>query len=408
LIWAVICVSGLSILLPSQLYAVELNGQFSSELYIWEGDSDNHIRPYERLRASLMVWRPSLDKNLSFHTYLRWTSDLSDKLPGDPQTYIYDAYLKLKGIPKNSELRLGRQYVYSPVGSALLDGMRVRYRLLKSTELDFFGGSSVTGTDPEEIRSLSDYGTYGGRVTFKPNRVCRLGLNWMLRYDEGSIAYHRVGLDARKQAGRFDLYGKVAYNLEGQRLAEMLGRVVLYTGHWRLSGEFNWREPSVSENSLFSLIDFYCYREIRTEIQRKIYKNFAAVGQFQVDIFEDDDSYLAGFGLRSGAYSLIWVHREGYGGDSDGLKGYGMVRLSRQWELFASADFHRYKIQELQEDRNDNYSAGVGIQKRFTGGWLLKTEGQYLRNAVRSNDFRLFFRISKDFSFKGNSGGGQS
>lgn len=404
LIAIIIPVIGLFFLFPVNRYAADLDGQLSSELYIWQNGNDNHIRPYERLRANLIAWRQSPYKVISFHTYLRATTDFSDKLAKDPQTYIYDAYLKLGGIPSNSEFRLGRQFVYSSVGSALLDGMSIRYRPVQSTRLEIFGGSAVSVLDPEQIQSLADYGAFGGRISYSAINSYRFGLNWMLRLNEGSVVYHRAGIDAGRQFGRLDLYARISYNVASLRLSELLGRAVYHSGKWLVSGEITRREPSVPDNSLFSLVDFYAYRQFRIELQRKFYGRLYLVAQFHANIYHKENSYQSGFGFRAGGYSLIWIHRQGYGGDDDGLQGYVMIRPAHQWELFASANFRRYRIQELQMDRSDNCSATIGINRKLGKTWTVRTEGQYLRNAISSGDYRLYFRISKDFSLKGNSG----
>ena len=178
----------------------------------------------------------------------------------------------------------------------------------------------------------------------------------------------KSGLTAVNDTRGFDFYGKLSYDLAALRLADILGRAVFYTGPWRFSTEFTWRQPSVRANTLFSMIDFYRYREIRSEIQRRIYKNLSLLAQFQVDIFNEENSYRSGLGVRTGGYSLLWVHQNGYGGDDDGVQGFAMVRLNRNWDLYAGANFNRYRVQELQETRNDNYSANVGMRRIFGQG----------------------------------------
>lgn len=46
----------------------------------------------------------------SFKTNLRWTIDMLDAGPDDPQLFVYDAYLKYQTPRKLTELSLGRQF----------------------------------------------------------------------------------------------------------------------------------------------------------------------------------------------------------------------------------------------------------------------------------------------------------
>ena len=167
---------------------------------------------------------------------------------------------------------------------------------------------------------------------------------------------------------------------------------------WYMSGEVHWRELSVSANSIFSLIDFHRYREIRFEAQRTVWRRLAAVGQLHSGLFDGDDSWRAGIGVRTDNISVLWRHQEGYGGENDGLYGFANVRLTPEWDCFAIANAGRYRVQEEQTDRNDAYSGSLGLQWRPGHGWSARAEGQYLRNAVLKKDMRLLVRVSKDFS----------
>ena len=386
--------------------AVELKGRLTSDAYIYEEDGESHFRPYERLRADLTAWREADNRSLLFHTYLRWTSDLAHKRATDPQTYVYDTYVKLTGIPEGATFSLGRQFVYTSAGSSLLDGIRSRFQPVRRIQVDIFGGSNVSALDPEKIQPFADFAVIGSRVSFQVKTSSRLGLNWMLRRSEGSTTLHRGAVDGETSITGARLYGRLAYNLADMRVAELLMRASYARSKWIVSGEFDWREPSVSSNSLFSLIDFHRYQVFRLDLQRSVWRQLAAVAQLHLGIFKDDNSWRTAFGLRAGAYSVLWQHQQGYGGQNDAMVGYCNVRLTTQWECFASANMGRYRVQDEQDDRSDAYAANLGVRWRPGMGLIFQAEGQYLRNAVQSRDIRGNLRISKDFSLGKDMGNG--
>ncbi|MDD4052655.1 MAG: hypothetical protein PHR28_12260 [candidate division Zixibacteria bacterium] len=386
------------------IQAVGLNGRVSSDFYVTDENDTTHVRPFERLRADLLAWKGAGKESLTFHTYLRWTADWSKSTLRDPQTFVYDAYLKLTGMPKGTVIRLGRQFAYNSVGSALLDGVRLQYQGNRRFQVDMFGGSTVSASDPEKIQTPADFSVVGGRLSTQPVRSLRLGLNWIMRRMDGFTATHRVGLDAETEIDHVRLYGRAIYNVVGLRVGGLLMRASYAPPKWYLSGEFDWREPSVSANSIFSLIDFHRYKETRFEAQRKVWRRLAAVGQLHVGVFDSDDSWRIGVGMRADNFSVVWRHQKGYGGINDGFYGYANVPLGRRWECFATANAGRYRIQEEQVDRSDAYSGSLGLLWRPGHGWLARGEGQYLRNAVEKKDLRLLLRISKDFSFGDKTG----
>ncbi|NMC44241.1 MAG: hypothetical protein GYA46_10020 [candidate division Zixibacteria bacterium] len=384
--------------LPADAGATGLSGQISSECYIIDENDSIHVRPFERLRADLLAWKGVEKQSLTFHTYLRWTGDWSSDKLTDPQTFVYDAYIKLAGVPRGMTFRAGRQFAYNGIGSALVDGLRVQFQRNRRIQIDLFGGSTVAGDDPETIQSPGDFAVIGGRLSGQPYHRLRLGLNWFLRRADGFTAAHRAGVDAETDINRFHLYGRFIYNVAGLRVGGLLLRGSYARPKWYLSGEFDWREPSVSANSIFSLIDFRRYRELRFEAQRTVWRRLAVVGQLHAGLFENDDSWRAGIGVRTDNVSVVWRHKEGYGGENDGLYGFANVRLARQRDCFATANAGRYHVQEEQTDKNDAYSGSLGLLWRSGQGWSARAEGQYLRNAVMKKDLRLLIRVSKDFS----------
>ena len=390
----------------ASLPAANIRGQLTSDLYLTEDDGRKHIRPYESLRADLRGWQGPDGKFLLVHTYFRWTTDLSHKRANDPQTYIYDNYLLINGVPKGAACYVGRQFVYNATGSALLDGVRIKYSPVRQFQMDVFGGSSVSQSNPEKVQSLTDFGTLGGRLSFRRGYSAQIGINWMLRRSGGHTVAHRAGLDFDLSFSLIKLYGKLTYDVANLRAGEVLARASYAAHLWYLSGEFSWREPSVSSNSLFSLIDSYGYKETRMDIQRRVWRRMSAVAQIHAGFFENDESWRTGIGLRSDNFSLLWRHQEGYGGKYDGLYGTASVRIARRWEVYAGANLGRYRVQELQQGLNDAYTGRLGILWRAGHGMIAQGEGQYLRNGLQDHDFRVNLRLSADFSLGDNGGGG--
>jgi hypothetical protein len=327
---------------------------------------------------------------------MRWTTDLNDRLASDPQLFIYDAYVKYADKAARATVSAGRQYVYSGAGSALLDGARLRLGPVNGWRLDVFGGSSVDRLDPENVRSMEDFLVLGGRLSARPRASTRLGLNWMRRLSDGVVDHHRVALDAQETVEHWRLFVKAGIDPDDLDLAELKLRAAYDQAKWYVSAEYAQRKPSISSASLFSLIDYDRYREMRFELNRKLQPDLTAIVRMRTAMFDADGSWSANVGFRAKQFSVTWRHQEGRG-DDDRLVGSVNHIINDQWTLFGRLNYGRYSVQEEQSERMTAYSSGLGVLRRFGNGWLANIEGQFLHNATQSDDYRIHLRLSRSF-----------
>lgn len=386
------------VLWPSPARAVEWRGRLTSDLYVLDSDSGGHQRPYLGLQSNLVLWRGARLRSLSIQMDARWTTDFSHKRATDPQLYIYDGYLHLIGVPRRTDISLGRQFVYTAIGSALVDGVQSSYRPARQFEVRAFVGSSVSGQAPETMRSLAGFGVFGGSIGIMAPSSVRLGATWMLSRSDGRVSSHRLGLDGRKEFRQTDVFSRLAYDVNLHRIAGAMARVCLRPHRWNVSGEFEWRRPSIVSNSLFSLLDAKGYRNLRLNLERRVRGGLAVVSGIHLALFESATVWRTLLGLRSGDWSIVWQHQDGSDGDNDALRGSLTANLGRHWECYVTANLSRYRIQAEQKDRNDSYASLAGVQWRGVGGFGFRVEGQYLRNAVQRHDYRVRLQVSKDFA----------
>jgi len=346
------------------------------------------------------LWRANQSRSLTFHTNLRWTGDLATNEPGTPQTYIYDLYLRLGGYPSGSTISFGRQFAYNTLGSSLIDGLRTKLRIVKSISLDLFGGATVSHEKPEKIRSLGDFSMYGARIEYIRFQAFRFGLNWLAQTSYGSTSRNRVGIDAFREIGRVELYSRVSYDLLGADMAGVLARISARPDKWYLSAELDMRKASVDGNSVFSLIDADDYKGVRVEANRTVWGDVRLVGQFHDELLTCEDAWRTVLGLRNANLMVGWYHRDGYGGKSNGLQGQANLNVRPGLELYGSTYMSRYLIQPESTDKIDAYSSSAGLLWRPGRAMQVRIEGQYLRNAIDKNDFRIFLQLAKNFEVK--------
>jgi len=387
------------LVLSAPLSAATFNGRLSSDFYGYTVGDQDHLQSYIGLRAYTRLWSDQSKRELTFHTYSRWTSDMIDKQARDPEFSVYSAFFRLDRIILRTRLQLGRQFAYSAAGSALIDGARATVTPMQNMEVELFGGSSVTRIDPEEVNSFSDEGVLGARVTYLYRNRFKPSLHWFFRKYDGNIDQNRIGCDLSARFDRLQTYGRITYDIERLSLAEYMARAAYSDRSWYIAGEWLSRDPSVPAHSIFSLIDYDRYKQARLELRRKTKASIWLVGNLTVTFFDiEDDAVAIRAGLQSSLFSVGWNHQTGYAGQRDGLYGNVYYKLTRSFTLYSRADLSRYKIQDQVDDRTDAYAAVAGLQWRHEL-YEARIEGQYLRNAVASDDTRIRISLSRGFEF---------
>ncbi len=387
-------------LMSVSVQAVDLSGRITSSLYGSERSHDKYWRGYVGFNSNATLWRSTQNRSLALHTNLRWTGDLATKRPGTPQTYIYDLYFKLAGYPSGSAIYVGRQFAYNTLGSSLIDGFRARLRIVKAINLDFFGGATVAHERPEKIQSLGNFSMFGARIEYTQSQTTRLALNWLAQTSYGSTSRNRVGVDAFREVRQIEMYSRISYDLLNADMAGVLARISSRPGKWYLSGEFDWRKPSVDGNSIFSLIDADAYKGVRAEANRTVWRDIRLLGQFHKEFLAEGDAWRTVLGLRNTNFMIGWYHRAGYGGESNGLQGQVNLDLRPGLELYGSTFMSRYLIQPETRDKIDAYSSSAGLLWRPGRAMQIRIEGQYLRNAVEKNDYRIYVQLAKNFDIR--------
>lgn len=379
--------------------STEFTGRIVSDIYYWTEGDNTHLRPYESFLGDLKLWQSGFARALSLHSNLRWTTDLRDKQALDPQLYLYETSLRLRGIPRSTTSIIGRQFVYSPLGSALMDGISLQSSPSSAVRIDAAGGSFVAFSRPTTMQSFADAGYLTARLSARPAGNARAGLSWLYSRDADLVSRHQIGADIDREFTKtVSLYGRGGFDLLASSVVEGLARLTISSRPWYWSGEYAWRRPTFARQSLFGIIDAEASQTARGEIRRVVWKTISLSGQGLVSLRDGDNSWRVSIGVVAPNFSLYWRYQTGYGGDRSGISGYASMPVNRQFELYASANMFRYQVQTDLTGRSDSYSAQTGIRWRPGHGFEIRSEAQYLRNAVQSSSGRLFFRLAKDFS----------
>ena len=379
-----------------------LRGSWSTDLYGYDNGKSSRWDPYLNLRLNFTkpigqtsrFWGVRLDSRIR---YFRDNAETNISMKN------YDANFTLGNVIRNSTITIGQQFVYNTLRSSHLYGARVQYSLARKVRLDAFGGNEQWYYDIDKSYDPT-YHVWGTRISGDLTSTTQIGANWMLRRTGGREVYHRAGLDLTQQFGKSELYGRGAWNLINNRIVDLLGRFTTTPKDWYVSGEVNWREPNIDANSIFSVIAHDPFTRARFEVRHRLTRQLWIYKAAHATFEKGATIWQGTLGITGSGFSLGWSHQEGRGTKSDGLTGYMAADLDQNWTVFGNSNLSRYRVQGEQVDLSDAYAASAGIGWRPGSGWQIQVQGQWLRNAVRTSDVRLFLQLSKSFSatFGGN------
>jgi hypothetical protein len=382
-----------------------VTGRLATDFYFYERGDSSHARPYVRLNADWNIWRGRARQTVTLRTHLRWTTDLGDQPASDPQLFVYDTYLRFADIVPGLRVDAGRQFVFSGIGSAHLDGLQARYDH-RWFMVDVYGGSWVSRLDPETVRSLNDYGAWGGQLYGKIGRTFRVGAHLTGQREVGFMTRHRAGLTAEYMGRTVNLIARYAYDLLSGVSTSFLTRIRYSAQGWTTDAEYGRREPAIAYNNLFSLIDSSPYNEFRVTIQRRITGYTSVLAGGRVTTFDSESAVRGRLGVTSPYYALIGLLQSGDRGELVGVQGHLTPRPSSRLQPFLRFSINRYAVQTEQDGTSDAHSVAVGAAWRGSGMRTLRAEVQYLRNAVETSDLRLFVQFVQGFRWNPSSGGG--
>ena len=408
-------------LLSSPAAGLTIGGRLTTAIYNYEAQQSDssrsatrHLRAHQSARLDL--GRLVLPE-LSFHTYVRGTTDLGEKADTDPRLRIYNAYLTWK--KPDYRLQLGRQRVYAGVGAGTIDGVRGTAAIW-DIDLTFYAGSLVPLDGSVGLESWSAGHLWGARLSTQrfldtavslslalrqrqPQAYAAAGQYSGLQFEPSAVQRRLLGLDVnRRFAGGHSLYGRLDYDLEdeGLRRSEVSGRYVVSSA---LTAQAEWfrRKPAIFANSIFSAFPSTDFQEISGRLYYRANPELQFALHVASLLYDGDSAQRAGLTASIGQhYSIGYYRTMGYARASDGLVGNLNYALGRKIQVRGELDLAAYERYQDADERDEVVTGALGLSFRPDRKTYLDLEIQGLRNALYASDMRLFVRGSRRF-FRG-------
>jgi hypothetical protein len=383
----------------TELHASDFSGNFSTFYYGLEGrnvsgsvNRDNLFFQYASLRAADL----GVD-GLSLASSFRFRGDASDDAEDEGHTRIYSLYLDA-GL----DLRLGRQFLYSGVGTGLLDGAKARLQPVSWLAFSAWAGTQVRYLAEPEVASWNEAAMWGGRILLSDKSGTRVGAGFLRRMRGGELERKLLGFDlATPEIPWADVYARLDVDLELDRLHNATVRVnPRYGGPFAIDLEYSRRLPSIPANSFFNFIDFKGYDEVRILPVYRLKNGVSVDGEYAYVHYHDGNTHRIRGGLSWEQLKAGLLYRTGYAGGRLGMYASVTGDLPMGMEGLFQLDYAKFNLVDGESLDSESLVAVFRITRDLAQSSSFAIELQEGRNPAFDSDFRVLARYNYRFRIK--------
>lgn len=398
-----------------------INARLTTSAYTWqqqESDSTSadHLRAYQLAQISVGQLG---SKNISFHTYMYFSTDILEEANDDPRFWLYNCYLNWRKIADAVDLSLGRQRIYGGVGYGTFDGLQVKYDFKDIFRLKLYGGSLVSRSNFDNDQSFDfDKLSWGFHLTTRKLRKTFIGISFAqksltpvkyttpgvfteaYRMDNPVDIYQQklIGLDVSTDlVPKLRINGRFDYSIDAEEVkrSEFGGRYKLME-NLEVGAEYIYRYPTLYQNSIFSVFPHESNQEYSFLAAYRLNTVNLTLNVSQVS-FKGDDAQRIRFGCNWGVYYVGYFHRAGYSGDSDGLSLSVNYPVQKNLSVNLGSTFSSYQLSYEDAETEQALAAVLGVAYQPLKTLTLQANAQMLKNMYFDRDVRFYFRGSYAF-----------
>ncbi|MBW7842576.1 MAG: hypothetical protein H3C40_07640 [Ignavibacterium sp.] len=358
----------------------------------------------------------------SIRSFLNFETDLTKEQISDPRLRFYNLYLEARDLLNIATVKIGRQPIINNVVGGLFDGGSI---ILKHTDYKlsaFYGGNVPAYQKLEITNDFKNNFILGGKFTTTviPNSQLSIGYvnknfkpeNYFANRLDPNLNLIEVEIENKSNQYQF-VTGELNYtmpeivqtffrydydvNFKQTSRFEFDARTEAVK-NLGLNVYYNFREPKIRYNSIFSVFDYGNTHEIEVGADYKINQMITVIGKFGNVQYKDENSQRVAIGLSTSYGSVNYRKTFGYAGELDAISLYsGYTLFDGLLTPSVGLSYTNYKLSPEAES-NSVTSLLVGTNIRPFRVLSFDLQGQYMDNKIYKNDLRLFFKLNYWFN----------
>ena len=399
---------------PAQL----VNGRFTTSFYTFQrfdtvGTSRTYLRAYQSAQLSMA------QNDFSIHAYLQGSVNGTNQFGDNGNVRFYNLYLRWANIGKAVDLNLGRQAVYAGVGNGTIDGLTARARIWNDQiTVTGYGGATVNDGYTGIRKDWHDNLNLGGQVVTTLVPGARIGLSYMNKREEADpywtlrardttftpVPYYIANESVARQLGSADaswwygdvvsVYGRYDYDFNYSETSRGQGSIrVNVTPAVALTGDYVYRKPQISFNSIFSAFTMNATSQVEGGVEYGFSPLLRAFGKLGVVSYTDTTSMTWTFGFNTGYGSVSYSGSNGFAGALQSFSVMGAYPCTGSIVVPSlGLTYTSYRLSA--EDEKDNALAVlVGATVRPVRNFTFDVQGQWMKNRLYDRDMRLQVKL---------------
>ncbi len=413
---------GIIIFLNSGVFAQSINGRFTSSLYSFErfdtlNASTTYARTYQMLNLNIN------QGNYSLRSYINFESDLSKDIKNDPLLRFYNLYFEARKVFNVATVKIGRQPLFNSVAGGIYDGINLDVKKGDYKITGYYGGNVPAYQKLKVTNDWNNDFIYGGKITTTALDNFQMALSFVnknFRVED----YYATRLDAdlnpitvliRNNSNQYKFAsGEIDYDLKDALSIntkldydlnfDEVSKVEFYGNYEKISNlrlnlYYNYREPRIRYNSIFSVFDYGNTQEVEAGADYILNKTFTITGKVGDVIYKDETSQRATIALATNYGTLSYRKTFGYAGELDAVSVYSAYSfLEGLITPSVGLSYITYKLSPDDKSKNNLTTLLAGCNYRPWKLLSFDLQGQFLNNKIYKNDFRLFFKINYWFN----------
>jgi len=316
---------------------------------------------------------------------------------------LYYLYIDRKGLPKQTNVRLGRQFFFVSAGSAIVDGARVDTRPFGPVAITVVGGRHVFFNTTGEGTKQGDFAAaVQASLTNIPEGS--LDLSYFTSYDENDLAKEIVGLSATKRFSKYgELYTQLRYDIISKVWSEIqVGARTAILPKFTFNAEFFRTIPVFEATSIFSVFAVERFQEVLFRAQYDVAPRLSLSGEYRNESFGGGDTANVGeLGLRyrpRDGMSLygagIW--RNGTGGNLAGFELSGDTVIRKNYILSAGVQHDNFR-RELMDSHDSATRFWIGGEAKLRKNVSVQARIEDTHSQQYKQDVRARLALNVDF-----------
>ncbi|MCZ7603361.1 MAG: hypothetical protein QY331_03160 [Melioribacteraceae bacterium] len=401
--------------------AQNLNGRFSTSLYTFERFSAPEVSELNVRSLSSLYFNLSKD-NITLRSRLNFETNIANSLNNDPRLRFYNLYVEARNLLNVATIRLGRQSLYNGVAGGLYDGVNLQLRHGIFKLEGFYGGNVPEYQKLELTDDFANDFILGGELTVYPTDELRIAVNYTdknfkaqdydaIRLNEfnvlDTILIQRASNQFKYLGAEVSYYipklieinSRYNYDLNFEQTSRFeIGTRYTQVEDFGVSLYYNYREPRIRYNSIFSVFNFSNTEEIEGGLDYKFSDVVTAFGKFANVTYQDEDSQRLTLGVNTTYGTVSYRTSFGYAGE---LNSFSVYTARSFDDGFITPSFgltvSSYRLSE-NDPKNNLLALLAGINIRPWSKLSFDLQTQYVSNKIYNNDFRILFKINHWFN----------